>query len=226
MTDPESLIVNGTKVSRSFERGSERIGAMVEASFSVRAGDRIAVMGASGSGKSTLLHLMAGLLEPSSGSLTWPSLATSDAAGSGGIAIAFQAPSLVPWFDALENVMTPLLLRGIDPATARHRARGALAALGLDELTAKLPEELSAGQAQRVAIARALAQDAALILADEPTGQLDQETAHAVVASLLEAASREQAALVVATHDPRVAAELPTIWQMEHGRLTLGETVP
>jgi ABC-type lipoprotein export system ATPase subunit len=80
MTDPESLIVNGTKVSRSFERGSERIGALVEASFSVRAGDRIAVMGASGSGKSTLLHLMAGLLEPSSGSLTWPSLATPDAA--------------------------------------------------------------------------------------------------------------------------------------------------
>ena len=219
MSAREPVLVSGASVSRSFERGDQTVQALSRATFSVAANDRIAVVGPSGSGKSTLLHLMAGLIEPTAGQLTWPTINMPDVVRSGRIAIVFQASSLVPWLDVIENVEAPLLLQGIAPADARKRATASLAAFGLADLAEKLPEELSGGQAQRVAIARAAATDAKLLVADEPTGQLDTATAKDVMATLLTAAEKMGAALVVATHDPTVAGRLNARWTVEHGHL-------
>jgi ABC-type lipoprotein export system ATPase subunit len=219
----ETALLRGTGVSRRFGQARAGVAAVDGASFEIDVDSRIALVGPSGSGKSTLLHLMAGLLDPSAGSLSWPAL---DEAGDGrvsAIAVVFQAPSLVPWLDAVENVMVPLLLQGLDQTAARREAEAALAALDLAEIGDRLPEELSGGEAQRVAVARAMAQEAELMLADEPTGQLDQATARQVMSALVHAADRNCAALVVATHDPAVAAALPVVWRMDHGCLDVSE---
>ncbi len=166
---------------------------------------------------------MGGLLDPSTGSVSGPALDEAGDGRVGAIAVVFQAPSLVPWLDAVENVMVPLLLQGLDEKAARGRAEAALAALSLAEVADKLPEELSGGEAQRVAVARAMAQNAKLMLADEPTGQLDQATAREVMSALVHAADRNRAALIVATHDPAVAAALSVVWRMDHGCLEVAE---
>jgi ABC-type lipoprotein export system ATPase subunit len=135
--------------------------------------------------------------------------------------VVFQAPSLLPPLDVVENVALPLLLLGVVDDEARASALVALQRLDLADLAAKLPEELSGGQAQRVAVARALVAVPALILADEPTGQLDSGTAADVVGALLEAARASDAALVIATHDPAVARHLDQQWTMSDGCLTV-----
>jgi ABC-type lipoprotein export system ATPase subunit len=223
VVSPETILLRGASVSRRFGRPGAGVVAVEGASFEIDADSRIAVVGPSGSGKSTLLHLMAGLLDPSAGSLSWPGFDEAGDGRVGTIAVVFQAPSLVPWLDAVENVIVPLLLQGLDEKAARQKAAAALAALGLAEIGDKLPEELSGGEAQRVAVARAMAQEARLILADEPTGQLDQSTAREVMSALLHAADRNHAALVVATHDPAVATALAVVWRMQHGRLAVTE---
>jgi ABC-type lipoprotein export system ATPase subunit len=219
----ETTLLRGAGVSRRFERAGAGVAAVEDASFVIDARSRIALVGPSGSGKSTLLHLMAGLLDPSAGSVSWPALDEAGDGRVGAIAVVFQAPSLVPWLDAVENVMVPLLLKGLDEKAARRQAEAALAALGLAEIADKLPEELSGGEAQRIAVARAIAQEAKLMLADEPTGQLDQATAREVMSALVHAADRNRAALIVATHDPAVAAALPAVWRMKHGCLEVAE---
>jgi ABC-type lipoprotein export system ATPase subunit len=135
--------------------------------------------------------------------------------------MVFQAPSLLPPLDVLENVALPLLLLGVADDDARAAAFVALERLALVDLVSKLPEELSGGQAQRVAVARALVATPALILADEPTGQLDSGTAADVVDALLEAAGATDAALVIATHDPAVAGHLDQQWTMRDGHLSV-----
>jgi ABC-type lipoprotein export system ATPase subunit len=135
------------------------------------------------------------------------------------VAVIFQGPSLLPALTVLENVALALVLDGTRDAQARAAARDALDGLSLGELADKLPEEISGGQAQRVAVARALAGDPLLILADEPTGQLDRASGATVIDVLLEAAQHTGAALVVATHDPTVAGRFPTRWQMHSGEL-------
>jgi ABC-type lipoprotein export system ATPase subunit len=220
---PEAILLRGTGVSRRFGRAPAGVAAVEGASFEIDADSRIALVGPSGSGKSTLLHLMAGFLDPSAGNLCWPALDEAGDRRGGAIAVVFQAPSLVPWLDAVENVMVPLLLQGLDQTAARRDAEAALAALSLAEIGDKLPEELSGGEAQRVAVARAMAQEARLIIADEPTGQLDQATARQVMSALLHAADRNRAALVVATHDTAVAAALPVVWRMDRGCLDVSE---
>jgi ABC-type lipoprotein export system ATPase subunit len=185
----------------------------------VSAGDGIALVGPSGSGKSTLLHLMAGLDTPTTGTLEWPALGPRNVIRPGPVGIVFQGPSLLPALDVVENVALPLLLEGADADRATRRGRRALEQLGLADLAAKLPEELSGGQAQRVAIARVLATTPRLILADEPTGQLDHVTGTAVVDLLIAAAAASSAALVISTHDPKIANRLPLRWDMRDGRL-------
>jgi ABC-type lipoprotein export system ATPase subunit len=133
--------------------------------------------------------------------------------------MVFQAPSLLPPLDVVENVALPLLLQGIGGDTARDRALEALHRLDLQLIAAKLPEELSGGQVQRVAVARALVGQPTLILADEPTGQLDQESGAAVIEALVAAAAQSGAALIVNTHDPSVAGHFDHRWSMANGRL-------
>jgi putative ABC transport system ATP-binding protein/lipoprotein-releasing system ATP-binding protein len=213
-------LVRCSGAARTYGDGRAATVALRPTDCEVAAGQRIALVGPSGSGKSTLLHLMAGLDRPTLGTVEWPMLGPPAALRPGPVGVVFQGPSLLPPLTVLENVALPLVLGGETDARARERAREALARLELRELADKLPEELSGGQAQRVAVARALAGEPRLLLADEPTGQLDHVNAATVVDVLLAAASHAGAALVVATHDPAVAARLDERWEIHSGALT------
>ena len=218
MSDQE-LLVHCIGAGRTYGEGSAATVALQPADCAVPGGARIAVTGPSGSGKSTLVHLMAGLDDPTVGSIEWPALGSRATLRPGPVAVVFQGPSLLPPLTVEENVALPLTLGGERDAEARTRAHAALAALSVDDLSDKLPEEISGGQAQRVAVARALAGRPRLILADEPTGQLDHESGEAVVSALLAAAGESGAALLVCTHDSAVADRLPIRWTMRNGRL-------
>lgn len=209
-------------VARTFGAGPTATVALQATDCEVFAGQRIAVVGPSGSGKSTLLHLMAGLDDPTVGAVTWPAIGTRDELRPGRVAVIFQGPSLLPPLTVLENTSLPLVIGGMTDAHAREVAHGALRALDLGALADKLPEEISGGQAQRVAVARALAGGPSLILADEPTGQLDGVNGAAVVDVLLAASEHAGSALVISTHDLTVADRLPDRWEMHSGTIETG----
>ncbi len=220
-----TALVEANDLRRVYKRGPAQVVALASATCTVRAGDRIAVVGPSGSGKSTLLHLLGGLDEPSSGTISWPALGARATLRPAHIAYVFQAPSLLPALSVVENVELPLLLLGeLDVAAARASALEALGRLNMSDLAERLPEELSGGQAQRVGLARSLASRPRLLLADEPTGQLDHATARVVLDALLASIDNTPTALVVATHDSAVSSRMATIWRMQHG--TLAESVP
>jgi ABC-type lipoprotein export system ATPase subunit len=214
------ILVEGKDVTRHFRQGASDILALQPASFAIRSGDRIALLGRSGSGKSTLLHLIAGLDAPTGGALSWPAVGRNSALRPTNIGMVFQAASLIPTLSVIENVEVPLRIAGGIPSP-RTQAMAALEALGLASIADRIPDELSGGQAQRVALARAIALKPRLILADEPTGQLDQLIARQTVDALLDSLKRSDTALVVATHDPSVAERLKTTWLMDHGELRL-----
>jgi ABC-type lipoprotein export system ATPase subunit len=188
--------------------------AIAEATFEVASGDVIALVGPSGSGKSTLLHLIAAIDRPTEGKIDWPALGGPADLRPGPVAIAFQGPSLLPPLTVAENIGLPVLLAGGTEAAAAAAAGPLIERLGLTDIAAKLPEEISGGQAQRAGLARALAGNPRLILADEPTGQLDRTSATKLVDVLLQQAEATAAALVVATHDAEIAERLPLRWSM------------
>jgi ABC-type lipoprotein export system ATPase subunit len=221
-----NVLVDVVGVARTFGDGPTAVVAVHEIDCRVHAGDHIALMGPSGSGKTTLLHLLAGLDTPTIGTVTWPAIGDARQLRPGPVAVVFQAPSLLAPLSVIENTALPLLLRGVDKQTAQSHAFDALRALGLDTLANKLPEELSGGQAQRIAVARVLADEPRLILADEPTGQLDHATGLDVIDALITTANLSGAALVVNTHDPAVAQRLPQRWNMHAGQLTITERIP
>jgi putative ABC transport system ATP-binding protein/lipoprotein-releasing system ATP-binding protein len=167
-----------------------------------------------------LLHILGGLDRPTSGEIEWPSLGTIEQLRPGRIGFVFQSPSLFPALTAAQSVDLPAILAGAGASPDSSRAL--LSSFGLGELADKLPEELSGGQAQRVAMVRALALRPKLVLADEPTGQLDGITAQLFMDAVLEHLEGTGAALVVATHDQAIAAQLTTRWAIDHGRLTSG----
>jgi putative ABC transport system ATP-binding protein/lipoprotein-releasing system ATP-binding protein len=204
---------------RTYTRGKSIVLALVSATGTIQTGDRIALVGQSGSGKSTLLHLLAGIDTPTSGDITWPALGPRETLRPGKVGVVFQSQSLLAPFTVVENVEVPLLLAQVNPQEARKAALNALERVRLTALVDKLPEELSGGQAQRVAVARALASRPRLILADEPTGQLDHPTAQCLFDVLLASLEGTDTALVVATHDMSIAERMHTIWHMQHGHL-------
>lgn len=218
MTGGEPLVVC-SGAGRTYGRGPTATVALQPTDCAIAAGARVALVGPSGSGKSTLLHLLAGLDAPTVGSVSWPGIGERDALRPGPVAVIFQGPSLLPPLTVEENVALPLILDGQRDADARVASRHALELLELLDLADKLPEEISGGQAQRVAVSRALAGRPMLILADEPTGQLDRSSGAAVVDVLLAAADHAGAALVVSTHDPTVARRLPEVWELHSGRV-------
>jgi len=217
-------VVRCVDVSRTYGSGETAVVAVHSVSCEVDAGGRVAIVGPSGSGKSTLLHLMAGLDEPTSGTVTWPALGDKAALRPRLVGVVFQGPSLLPPLNVEENVALPLTLAATAPGTAADAARTALAQLDLDGLADRLPEELSGGQTQRVAVARVLAARPPLILADEPTGQLDHVAGALVMDLLLAAADETGAALVVSTHDDAVADRLASRWQIADGELAVADT--
>ncbi|GBE03220.1 lipoprotein-releasing system ATP-binding protein LolD [bacterium BMS3Abin09] len=213
--------VDMKNAGRTYLQGKTTVEALESATCQVVPGDRIAVVGPSGSGKSTLLHLMGGLDTPTKGSIIWPALGRKEDLRPGNVGFVFQTVSLISSLTALENVELPLLLSLEKPAKARTAALGALNNIGLGHIADKLPEELSGGQAQRVAVARALSSRPKLILADEPTGQLDHPTAQHLFDVLLDSFGSLDTALIVATHDPVIAGRMNTVWHIEHGRLEI-----
>jgi ABC-type lipoprotein export system ATPase subunit len=212
-------LVRGSGLSRTYGQGQAAVVAVHQVDCAVRSTSRLALTGRSGSGKSTLLHMLAGLDRPTTGELSWPGLGGSPAGRPGVVGVVFQGPSLLAPLDVTENVALPLLLAGSSPAESRSMASDALRRAGIADLAGKLPEELSGGQAQRVAVARVLASAPRLILADEPTGQLDAAHRDEVVSLLIETADALGAGLVIATHDARVADRLPERWIMDDGRI-------
>ncbi len=190
--------------------------ALQPTDLEVAAGERLALVGPSGSGKSTLLALMAGLDDPTVGQVSWPAIGDRRALRPTAVAVVFQGPSLLPPLTVAENVALPLLLADVAASEVADRVATALETVGLTGEADRLPEEISGGQLQRAAVARALATDVQLILADEPTGQLDSATAAAVIDALLSTS----AALVVATHDPLVADRFERRIMIRDGRVS------
>ncbi|MFJ9911521.1 ABC transporter ATP-binding protein [Actinacidiphila glaucinigra] len=187
--------------------------ALDGAEFAIRAGEVVAVMGPSGSGKSTLLHCLAGIVRPDSGSVLYRGrdlTAMSDAERSalrrGEFGFVFQFGQLVPELTCVENVALPLRLNGTRRKEAEARASEWLVRLEVDELAGKRPGEISGGQGQRVAVARALVTGPRVIFADEPTGALDSLNGERVMRMLTDAARDTDAAVVLVTHETRVAA--------------------
>lgn len=215
-------------VSFGFGEGTSEVSVLKSLSWSITTGQRVALLGRSGSGKSTLMNLLAGLLLPRSGTIYWadqPIHAMSEtkrvAARRRMIGVVYQFHHLLPEFSALENVMLPALLAGHSVSSATRVARELLAAVDLSARITHRPGELSGGERQRVAIARALAADPQVLLMDEPTGNLDEETADRVLAMLFQLSSERRLSLLIVTHDRRAAAMADQQWLLQHGTLHL-----
>ncbi len=219
MTD---VLVRASGLSRQFGNGQGAVVAVAGATFEIREGDRIALTGPSGSGKTSLLHLIAALDQPSAGVIEWPALGRAGDLRPGPVAVAFQGPSLLPPLTVVENVALSALLAGSAEAAATAAAGVLIDRLGLADVASKLPEQISGGQAQRAGLARALMGEPRLILADEPTGQLDRGSAAELMDVLLQQVTATHAALVVATHDTAVADRLPLRWSMTDRTLQTG----
>ena len=186
--------------------------ALANVSLAVSPGERVALLGKSGSGKSSLLHLLAGLDRPTSGvvEVSGRDLATMDSCALAGhrsrtVGMVFQSFHLIGSRSAAENVQMPLIFAGVPATIRKQRANEALASVGLADRATHRPSEMSGGEAQRVAIARSLVNDPPLILADEPTGNLDCATASGIMAILLDHATRRGATLILVTHDEELA---------------------
>jgi putative ABC transport system ATP-binding protein len=217
------------KVSRTFQVGDQQVLALREVSLSIAAGEYIAIMGPSGSGKSTLLNLLGLLDRPSNGrysldgrDVTGLNEAESARVRREKIGFVFQFFHLVPRLDAAANVALPMVLAGIAPAERKQRVAQLLADVGLSERADHLPSQLSGGQLQRVAIARAMSMHPALLLADEPTGNLDRATGREVM-GVLEGLNQRGATLIVITHDQEIGARAHRRISMEDGRV-IGDT--
>lgn len=211
-------------VSVEYGDGEAQVAALRDVSLTIGPSDRVALWGRSGSGKTTLLHVLGGLVDPTSGVVTWKGeeLSSLDAAARArvrarGIAYVFQGAHLLPYFTAYENVAFAAATVEDDPAT--DRIEELLGLVGLASKLDSLPAELSGGEAQRVAIARALAQRPELLLCDEPTGHLDSDTGKRVL-DLIDALQAEFGfALVMASHDSDVAARPDRVLSLVDGRL-------
>ncbi len=225
MADQPVAALEARRVTRSLPLGGESVDILRGVDFRVERGDFVALMGPSGSGKSTLLGIIAGLDRPSSGEVLVDGVAIatmpeSRLAGvrNAKIGMVFQAYNLIPTLTALENVEVPLYA-GNHPGSPAARAAEMLAVVGLAHRAGHRPGQLSGGEQQRVAIARALATNPAIVIADEPTGNLDKRNGEVVLDLMTELRDRLGSTFLIATHDPDVAARAPRVLTIVDGLL-------
>lgn len=228
MNKPPLLQCN--KLGKRYQDGKVSASVLHEVSFTMQTGEMMAIVGSSGSGKSTLLHLLGGLDTPCRGevmingqSLNQLSAAAKAHLRNQSLGFVYQFHHLLPDFTALENVALPLLIGKVSTREATTRAQNMLAAVGLEARCEHRPAELSGGERQRVAIARALVNNPQLVLADEPTGNLDARNADSIFDLLAELNVSQQTALLVVTHDLRLAKRLSRQMEMRDGRLIATE---
>jgi len=222
----EHPFIQATGLEKAFPEADGRLAVLRDLDLSIRSGERVTVLGVSGTGKSTLLNVLGGIDRASSGTLVVDGWRVSDlddreltryrreVAG-----FVFQFFNLLPSLTAVENVMTALEASGDADGDARQRSLDLLAAVGLAAKADKFPEQLSGGEQQRVAIARALVKRPPLILADEPTGNLDPATGETIVDLLVEQAAATGATLVIVTHDPQIGRRTDRVLALRDGRL-------
>ncbi|MFB7380619.1 ABC transporter ATP-binding protein [Kitasatospora purpeofusca] len=215
-----------TEVHRSFGSGERAVHALRGVSFTIGRGELTALKGRSGSGKTTLLNLVGGLDAPTGGSITLDGTDLGSLDEDGRLALrrdrlgfVFQSFGLLPVLTAAENVGIPMRLRKVPAAQREERARTLLALVGLADHANQRPGELSGGQQQRVAIARALANEPDLIIADEPTGQLDSETGRSIMELLRAVVRSEGVTVLVATHDPNLMELADRVVELRDGRV-------
>ncbi|MBT5073217.1 MAG: ABC transporter ATP-binding protein [Kordiimonadaceae bacterium] len=219
-----SNIVELTDIYKSFDQGIHHLEILKGISLNITSGEVVALVGASGAGKSTLLHIMGLLERADNGDVVMSGIPTKDLSDikrtkirRNEIGFIYQFHNLLPEFNALENVIMPQLIAGVSKKDAGERAKELLIKMGLEERLDHRPAELSGGEQQRVAIARGLANRPRLILADEPTGNLDEKTGYEVMDVMLELSRDEGVSALIATHNTRLAARMDRVISLKDG---------
>lgn len=222
----KDLVLQAVAICKSYQQGADKLQILDRCELEVRAGERVGILGRSGSGKSTLLHVLAGLDDADSGDVLVAGESLSQASAAGRAALrarnmgfVYQAHHLLPEFSALENVAMPLRLQGASSAVAVAAASAMLGQVGLDARLQHRPSALSGGERQRVAVARALVAKPAVVLADEPTGNLDAHNAQAVFDLMCALSDATGTAFVIVTHDESLAQRLDRALLLDHGQL-------
>jgi putative ABC transport system ATP-binding protein len=225
-------VVQATNLTKEFERGQVKVVALDNVDLEVRRGEFVALMGPSGSGKSTLLHLIAGMDKPTQGRLTVldeePANMSERALArwrNHHIGFVFQSFNLIPVLTAQENVDLPLKLTSLSRARRREMSTTALKLVGLEDRLDHLPRQLSGGQEQRVAIARAIVTDPDIVLADEPTGNLDAASAKEVLSLLQQLNKQFNKTIVMVTHDPHSASAAARVIHLDKGKFVDAESL-
>jgi len=226
MSDNTVLRCSNIKKSFDSESGSERLEVLQGVNIELQQGDLISIVGSSGSGKSTLLHILGGLDRPDSGELYWNNESVFDYSQDKladlrnlNVGFVFQFHHLMPEFTAIENVMMPALIKGVSQKSAMARAKELLNEFGMGHRLQHRPSQLSGGEQQRVSMARALTNHPSIILADEPTGNLDEENTKIILDLLFKLREIENLSVVLITHEKEIAARCDKTYLLQRGAL-------